>query len=195
MFTGIIESLGKIISIQQEGSNKRFTIESSISTELKPGESVSHDGVCLTIEKTENNSHTVTAVDETLIRSNLGRKVIGNFINLERSMMMNGRIDGHLVQGHVDDVAVCKKIKSKDGSLIFTFSFEKKYSVLLIDKGSVCVNGVSLTVIKPSAKKFSVAVIPFTSDHTNFKYIEIGDEANIEFDVIGKYVARQLGRK
>jgi len=192
MFTGIIESLGKIISIEDNGSNKRFVIESSVSAQLKAGDSIAHDGVCLTVEDVGNSTHAVTAVEETLRRSNFGKKKAGDHINLERSMMLNGKIDGHLVQGHVDDVAVCKKIKSKNGSHIFSFAFRKKYAALLIDKGSVCINGVSLTVIKPSSKKFAVAIIPFTFETTSFKFLREGDEVNIEFDIIGKYVARML---
>ena len=194
MFTGIIESLGKIISVQDEGTNKRFTIESSISSELKIDQSVSHDGVCLTVVNVGDKQHEVIAVDETLNRSDLRRKKAGDFINLERSMMMNGRMDGHLVQGHVDDVARVKKISEKDGSWIFEFGFNQKNSDLLVDKGSVCINGVSLTVIKPSKKKFSVAIIPYTFENTNFKFLKEGEEANIEFDIIGKYVQRILKR-
>jgi len=194
LFTGIIESLGKIISVQDEGTNKRFTIESSISSELKIDQSVSHDGVCLTVVNVGDKQHEVIAVDETLNRSDLRRKKAGDFINLERSMMMNGRMDGHLVQGHVDDVARVKKISEKDGSWIFEFGFNQKNSDLLVDKGSVCINGVSLTVIKPSKKKFSVAIIPYTFENTNFKFLKEGEEANIEFDIIGKYVQRILKR-
>ena len=142
--------------------------------------------------KIEGNQHEVVAVDETLQRSNLGKKNIGDLINLERSMLINGRIDGHIVQGHVDDVAVVKKIKSKDGSWVFEFSYDKKNSNLLVDKGSVCINGVSLTAIKPSKKNFSVAIIPYTFENTNIKFLKEGDEVNVEFDIIGKYTQRMM---
>lgn len=192
MFTGIIESLGKIVSVQTEGSNKRFLIESNISSQLKIDQSLSHDGVCLTVVKVEGNQHEVVAVDETLQRSNFGKKNINDLVNLERSMIMNGRIDGHLVQGHVDDIAEVRKIRPKGGSWIFEFDYDKKNSNLLVDKGSVCINGVSLTVIHPSKKKFSVAIIPYTFENTNFGLLKEGDKVNIEFDVIGKYVQRMM---
>jgi riboflavin synthase len=192
MFTGIIEALGKIISVQEEGTNRRFTIESPISPEMKIDQSVSHDGVCLTVVSTEGNHHEVIAVGETLKRSNLGKRKVNDLLNLERSMMMNGRIDGHIVQGHVDDVAICRKIKSHEGSWLFEFRYDEKYSHLLVDKGSVSINGVSLTVIKPSKKKFSIALIPFTFENTNFNLLKEDKEVNIEFDIIGKYVSRLL---
>jgi len=195
MFTGIIEALGKIISIQEEGSNRRFTIESPISGEMKIDQSVSHDGICLTIVRVEGNHHEVIAVEETLRRSNLGRKMMGDLLNLERSMMMNERLDGHIVQGHVDDVAICRKIKPREGSWLFEFRYDEKYSRLLVDKGSVCINGVSLTVIKPLKKKFLVAIIPFTFENTNFNLLKENSEVNIEFDIIGKYVSRLLKQR
>jgi len=195
MFTGIIEALGKIISIHEEGSNRRFIIESKISSELKIDQSISHDGVCLTVVNVSENQHEVIAVDETLKRSGLGKKKIDDLLNLERSLMMNGRIDGHIVQGHVDDVAVCKKIKSQDGSWLFEFRYDEKNSPLLVDKGSVCINGVSLTVMKPSKKKFSVAIIPYTFENTNFHLMKEDDEVNIEFDIIGKYVSRIMKQR
>ena len=190
MFTGIIESVGKIISVVSEGTNKRFIIESSISSQLKVDQSVSHDGVCMTVVKVYGNTHQVMAVDETLKRSNLGKKNINDLVNLERSMVMNGRLDGHLVQGHVDGVSLVKTIRPEGGSWTFEFTFGKKYSNLLVDKGSVCINGVSLTVIKPSKKKFSVAIIPYTFENTNFRLLRLGDEVNVEFDIIGKYAER-----
>lgn len=195
MFTGIIEAPGKIISIQEAGGNRRFTIESPISAEMKIDQSVSHDGVCLTVVRAEGNRHEVIAVEETLKRSNLGSRKVDDLLNLERSMMMNGRIDGHIVQGHVDDVAICSKIKSHEGSWLFEFRYDKKYARLLVDKGSVCINGVSLTVIKPSRKKFLIAVIPFTFENTNFNLLKEGNEVNIEFDIIGKYVSRMLKKR
>lgn len=192
MFTGIIEALGKIISIQEEGSNRRFTIESPISHEMKIDQSISHDGVCLTVTSTEGDHHEVIAVEETLNRSHLGRKKVDDLLNLERSMLMNGRIDGHIVQGHVDDVAICRKVTSHSGSWLFEFRYDEKYSHLLVDKGSVCINGVSLTAIKPSKKKFLISIIPFTFENTNFHLLKEDYEVNIEFDVIGKYVSRML---
>ena len=195
MFTGIIEALGRIIAISGEGSNLRFLVESLISHEFKTDQSVSHDGVCLTVVKTEGKSHEVVVVDETLKRSNLGRKKIGDFINLERAMLMNARLDGHLVQGHVDDVAVVRKVKPNDGSWTFEFEYDKRHASLLVDKGSVSINGVSLTVVKPSRKKFSVAIIPYTMENTNFHLLQEGDEVNVEFDMIGKYVQRIMSAR
>jgi riboflavin synthase len=192
MFTGIIEATGRIISIHVEGTNKRFTVESSISSALKPDQSVSHDGVCLTVVGVNGNHHEVVAVDETLSRSNLGHKQKGNVLNLERSVSLNARMDGHIVQGHVDDTAIVNRIVAKNGSWIFEFSYRKKEAALLVDKGSVSINGVSLTVIKPKRKKFSVAIIPYTYEHTNFRDLKEGDTVNIEFDIIGKYVQRMM---
>ena len=190
MFTGIIESSGKIIAVANEGTNIRFTIESSVSSRLKIDQSVSHDGVCLTVVGVKGNQHEVIAVEETLQRSVVGKWKAGDEINLERSMSFNDRLDGHIVQGHVDEFAICKKIKSKDGSWIFTFQFNKKNAALIVDKGSVCINGVSLTAIKPSKTKFAVAIIPYTFEHTNINTVEAGSIVNIEFDIIGKYVNR-----
>lgn len=195
MFTGIIEATGKIVHLLQEGSNIHFRIESPISAELKIDQSVSHDGVCLTVVSLDDNTHTVTAVEETLNRSNLKHRKVGDVMNLERSMLMNGRLDGHIVQGHVDAICICKKIKEKDGSWIFTFGVAKGKDHLLVDKGSVAINGVSLTVVNPTDKKFSVAIIPYTYEFTNFQNLEEGDEVNIEHDIIGKYVERMLNRK
>ncbi|HUM45624.1 MAG TPA: riboflavin synthase [Chitinophagales bacterium] len=193
MFTGIIEAIGKIIEIRKEGSNIHFTIASAISSELKVDQSVSHDGVCLTVVKVEDNKHVVTAVKETLDRSAFKSKKEGDEVNLERSMLMNGRLDGHLVQGHVDDTLVCSKISEKDGSWLFRFAIKNNGSRLIVEKGSVCINGVSLTVAKLSRKQFSVAIIPYTHEHTTFKNLQPGDEVNIEYDIIGKYVARMMG--
>jgi riboflavin synthase len=190
MFTGIIETTGKIISRQQEGSNIHFTIASGISDELKTDQSVSHDGICLTVVKAASGAHTVTAIEETLERSNLKYRKVGDQMNLERSMLLNGRLDGHLVQGHVDEIVFCKNIEEKDGSWIITFKVSKERSHLLVSKGSVSINGVSLTVVRPKRKEFSVAIIPYTYDHTNFHHLRSGDAVNIEYDIIGKYVER-----
>jgi len=192
MFTGIIECLGKITNINVSGSNKTFWIESPISGELKVDESISHDGVCLTIEEITGNTHRVTAIKETLDKSNLDGWEIGNHINLERSLKMNGRIDGHIVQGHVDTTITCTDKKVLKGSTEFTFKFKKRFSSLIIEKGSVCVNGISLTAYNVGKNKFTVAIIPYTLEHTNLVFIKEGSKVNIEFDILGKYVQRVL---
>ncbi|MCI5081214.1 MAG: riboflavin synthase [Saprospiraceae bacterium] len=192
MFTGIIESLGHIKSIEKEGSNVHFTIESSISNELKIDQSLSHNGVCLTVVALGENTHTVTAIEETLQRSNIGQLQTGDAVNLERAMVSNGRLDGHIVQGHVDGTGICKKIEEVEGSWYFTFEYEPTEEHLLVDKGSVCINGVSLTVVNPVDRMFSVAIIPYTYEHTTFKNIKVGDKINLEFDVIGKYISRYV---
>ena len=195
MFTGIIEATGKVVTKWQEGSNVHFAVESVISPELKVDQSVAHDGVCLTVVQTLGNRHVVTAVEETLLRSNLNQLSEGDEINLERSMMLNGRLDGHLVQGHVDEVVTCNKVKALDGSWLYTFSVGKQQRNLLVEKGSVCINGVSLTVVKADKKQFSVAIIPYTFENTSFKNIRKGSKVNIEYDIIGKYVLRMLGSR
>lgn len=194
MFTGIIETTGRIADLQKEGTNIHFTVESTISAELKIDQSVSHDGVCLTVTAIDGNRHVVTAIEETLQRSNLQYRKIGDEVNLERSMLMNGRLDGHLVQGHVDEIVKCTGVEERNGSWLYTFRIKEAKSSLLVEKGSVSVNGVSLTVVKASKKKFSVAIIPYTFAHTNFKSIEPGVMANIEYDIIGKYVASMMKR-
>ncbi|HOY21306.1 MAG TPA: riboflavin synthase [Haliscomenobacter sp.] len=190
MFTGIIESLGEVQSIRQEGSNVHFSIASSISPELKIDQSVSHNGVCLTVVGIEGNVHVVTAVEETLKRSNLGQWQLGSLVNLERAMLSNGRLDGHIVQGHVDGTGRCIQVEDRDGSWNFHFQYTPSEEHLLVDKGSVCINGVSLTVVSPIEDEFSVAIIPYTYAHTTFQSIREGDLVNLEFDVIGKYIAR-----
>lgn len=192
MFTGIIKCSGKITGINVSGSNKIFWIESTISGELKVDESVAHDGVCLTIEEITGNTYRVTAIKETLDKTNLDEWKTGYVVNLERSLQMNGRIDGHIVQGHVDTTAVCIDKKVLDGSTEFTFRFKKRFSPLIIEKGSVCVNGISLTAYNASKNKFTVAIIPYTLQHTNLSSIEEGSRVNIEFDMLGKYVQRAL---
>jgi riboflavin synthase len=188
MFTGIVEAIGEIRSITEEGTNRIFRINSSISHELKPDQSVSHNGVCLTVTRVRDDSHYVTAIEETLQKSNLAETKVGDKINLERSLTLNSRLDGHLVQGHVDQIAFWKKIKEKNGSWAFNFYFEKKPLHALADKGSICINGVSLTIAKKNKRKFSVAIIPFTYEHTNFSQLLRDQKVNIEFDIIGKYV-------
>ncbi len=192
MFTGIIETIGVVRKIEKEKSNVHFTIASPISGELKIDQSVSHDGVCLTVVACDSEKHTVTAIDETLRRTNLGDWKIGKLVNLERCMKMDGRLDGHIVQGHVDDLGECIGIEDRDGSWIFTFKYRPTPEHLLVDKGSICVNGVSLTVVQPENDVFSVAIIPFTFENTNFQKLKIGDFVNLEFDIIGKYIARHL---
>lgn len=194
MFTGIIETTGRIVDLQKEGTNIHFSMESAISAELTIDQSVSHDGVCLTVTAMEGNRHVVTAIEETLQRSNLQFRKKGDALNLERSLLMNGRLDGHLVQGHVDEMVECTGVEERNGSWLFTFRIKEAKSSLLVEKGSVAVNGVSLTVVKASKKKFSVAIIPYTFEHTNFQSIKAGDMANIEYDIIGKYVARMMKR-
>lgn len=192
MFTGIIECLGKIIDISDSGSNKSFWIESNISEQLNIDESVCHDGVCLTVEAIKNNAHKVTAIKETLDVTNLSGWDTGTIINLERALQMNGRLDGHIVQGHVDSIALCINKKELKGSAEFTFRFNKKFTSLIIEKGSVCVNGVSLTAFNVRKKKFTVAIIPYTLEHTNLSFITPGSKVNIEFDILGKYIQRSV---
>jgi riboflavin synthase len=190
MFTGIIKSFGKITDISTTGSNKTFWIESDISAQLNIDESVSHDGVCLTIEDIKENTFKVTAIKETLDKTNLDEWKVDGIVNLERSMQMNGRIDGHIVQGHVDTTAICISKKVLLGSTEFTFRFKKKFASLIIEKGSICVNGISLTAFNVRKKKFTVAIIPFTLDHTNLSLVEENSIVNLEFDMMGKYVTR-----
>ena len=190
MFTGIVESLGEIVDINEELDNIHFTVRSEISPELKIDQSLSHSGVCLTVVDIEKNCHTVTAVKETLDKSALKNLKKGDVFNLERAMKMGGRLDGHLVQGHVDDIAKCVDVKMNEGSWIFTFSFNEKFKNLIIEKGSICINGVSLTVFNVTKNSFDVTIIPYTYDNTNFNKINIGDIVNIEYDMIGKYLAR-----
>lgn len=190
MFTGIIESLGTVKTLRQEGSNVHFTIASSISPALKIDQSVSHNGVCLTVVAIEEDAHTVTAIQETLQRSNLGNLKVGSLVNLERAMLANARLDGHLVQGHVDTTAECIAVETLDGSWYFRFRYLPTEAHLLVDKGSICINGVSLTVVEPHDDIFSVAIIPYTFEHTTFKTLHAGDFINLEFDIIGKYIAQ-----
>ena len=190
MFTGIIESLGKITSVKADRGNIDFTIESKISNKLKIDQSVSHNGVCLTVTEKSDNTHTVTAVKETLDKSSLKNFSVDNLINLERAMKLGERLDGHLVQGHVDGVAKCIKVSVNDGSWIYKFEFDIKNEMLLIEKGSICINGVSLTVFDVVKNTFKVTIIPYTYENTSFKELREGDIVNIEFDMIGKYLAR-----
>lgn len=195
MFTGIIEALGRVESVSEQGSGRVFWISSPISNELKPDQSLSHNGACLTIEETANDQHRVTAINETLQKTNLGQWHVGDLINLERCMQLNGRLDGHIVQGHVDATATCVSFDAKNGSWEYRFSFPASFAALVIDKGSVCVNGISLTCYNISDNAFTIAVIPFTYQHTNIKNVKEGTIVNIEFDVIGKYINRQWSLK
>jgi riboflavin synthase len=193
MFTGIIESVGIIKEVLLKGTNKTFWVESPLSGQLKVDQSISHNGVCLTVEEVIGNLHQVTAIDETLKKTNLSAWDIGLPVNLERCLKLDARLDGHLVQGHVDTTAICLKRKEKAGSWEFEFSFPEKYSHLVIEKGSICVNGISLTAFNVKKKKFSVAIIPYTFHHTNMNGLAKAQLVNIEFDLVGKYINRRLG--
>jgi len=197
MFSGIVEEAAKVVALRKEQENLHITMECSFVSELKIDQSVAHNGVCLTVVEMTDKTYTVTAIKETLDRTNLGKLEVGSKVNLERSMMMNGRLDGHIVQGHVDQTAVCTEVKEADGSWYFTFEYAfdstmAKRGYMTVDKGSVTVNGVSLTVCNPTDNSFQVAIIPFTYEHTNFHQIKSGTTVNIEFDIIGKYVSRMM---
>lgn len=192
MFTGIIEDLGVIKQIENEDGNIHLTIKSSITNELKIDQSVSHNGVCLTVVNINNDDYTVTAIHETLQKSNIGSLNLNDIVNLERAMKLGSRLDGHIVQGHVDQVASCTAIKEDNGSWIFSFNYDSSLGNVTIEKGSVTVNGVSLTVVNSKNNSFSVAIIPYTYENTGFKNFKIGDLVNLEFDVIGKYVKRLM---
>ena len=190
MFTGIIESLGKITDLKVDRGNIDFTIESDIGKELKVDQSVSHNGVCLTVTEINNSAHTVTAVKETLDKSSLKNFSVNDLINLERAMRLGERLDGHLVQGHVDGIAKCMGVSVNDGSWVYKFEFDIANEMLLIEKGSICINGVSLTVFDIAKNSFQVTIIPYTYENTSFKTLKEGDIVNVEFDMIGKYLAR-----
>ncbi|MEJ7694348.1 riboflavin synthase [Daejeonella sp.] len=194
MFTGIIETLGQLKEIKAEKGNLCFTVKSDISLELKIDQSVSHNGVCLTVVGIADGEHTVTAVEETLLKSNLGTLQIGDLINLERCMQMNGRLDGHIVQGHVDQTAECTEVRELEGSWEYTFNYDSALGNVTVEKGSICINGISLTVVNSQENSFSVAIIPYTFEHTNMQHLREGDAVNLEFDIIGKYVARLMKR-
>ncbi|HTI12736.1 MAG TPA: riboflavin synthase [Puia sp.] len=195
MFTGIIESLGWVRSITTQGTNKSFWIESPLSQELKIDQSVSHNGVCLTVEEVKDGLHRVTAIEETLQKTNMETWQTGNLVNLERCMLLNGRLDGHIVQGHVDTTATCLERKEMDGSWQFRLEFPKKFTHLVIEKGSISLNGISLTIFNVKKARFDVAIIPYTFEHTNMQTIAPGSKVNLEFDMIGKYVSRISGIK
>lgn len=192
MFTGIVESLGEVKEVISNGKNRIFRVESLLSPELKTDQSLSHNGVCLTVESCQGNQHQVTAVEETLEKTNLGSWKAGRRVNLERCLRLSDRLDGHLVQGHADTTATCVKKKDKQGTREFEFEFPKKFSELVIEKGSVCVDGVSLTAFDVKKKTFRVAIIPYTYEHTNFQYLSAGDTVNLEFDLVGKYLRKHF---
>ena len=190
MFTGIIETLGIVKNIQQDQSNIHVTIESSLSNELKIDQSVSHNGVCLTVVEINTNTHVVTAIDETLQKTNLGYLQMGDVVNLERCTQANGRFDGHIVQGHVDQTAVCIERIDQNGSWLFTFQYDPALNNITVEKGSITVNGISLTVVNSQRDRFSVAIIPYTIEHTNLQHVDVGTTVNLEFDIVGKYVSK-----
>lgn len=194
MFTGIIETLGTVQNIQHDGGNVHYTIQSGISSELKIDQSVAHNGVCLTVVSLNENTHTVTAIEETLQKSNLGSLKVGAKVNLERCMQMNARLDGHIVQGHVDQTATCILVNELDGSWEYRFKYDVTKGNVTVEKGSICVNGISLTVVNSVEDEFSVFIIPYTHEHTNLQEVKQGDSVNLEFDIIGKYVARLMGK-
>ena len=190
MFTGIIETLGLVKKVEKEQENLHLTIDSTFTNQLKIDQSVSHNGVCLTVVNIQESEYVVTAIKETLEKTNLNFLKLGDRVNLERGMKLGNRLDGHLVQGHVDQTGVCTDIQDAEGSTYFTFNYDSNLNNITIEKGSVTVNGVSLTVVNSQKNGFSVAIIPYTLENTNFKYLKKGDIVNLEFDVIGKYVAR-----
>jgi len=194
MFTGIIETLGEVADLRHDQGNLHITVKSSISSELKIDQSVAHNGVCLTVVAVADGNHTVTAIEETLNKTSLGQLKTGDPVNLERCMQMNARLDGHIVQGHVDQTAVCTKFKELDGSWEYTFEYDAAPGNITVEKGSICVNGISLTVVNSKLHSFSVAIIPYTYEHTNLKTVHKGSFVNLEFDIIGKYVARLIQR-
>nr|WP_288934283.1 riboflavin synthase [uncultured Allomuricauda sp.] len=192
MFTGIIETLGKVEKLEKDGGNLNITIASDITSELKIDQSVAHNGVCLTVVSLDGDSYTVTAIEETLNKTNLDDLELGDEVNLERAMVLGARLDGHIVQGHVDQTAVCKSVEEKDGSWIYGFEYDPKLNNVTIEKGSITVDGVSLTVVDSQKTSFSVAIIPYTHEHTRFHTYKAGTKVNLEFDVVGKYVSRLL---
>lgn len=192
MFTGIIEALAQVKDVTVHGTNKTFWLASPIAHEFKIDQSIAHNGVCLTVEDVHNDHYKVTAVRETLLKTSMNEWKTGDFVNLERSLLPNSRLDGHFVQGHVDGIGRCKKLKDKEGSWEITFEFSKHFAPLMIEKGSICVNGISLTAFEVKKNSFKVAIIPYTWQHTNLQYLKEDDAVNLEFDLIGKYILRKL---
>lgn len=195
MFTGIIEAFGSITAIETKGSNKTFHLSSPLAAELKVDQSLAHNGVCLTVEALNGKSHQVTAIEETLSKTNMNNWKVGDLVNLERCLSWNGRLDGHIVQGHVDTVGVCTEKVTLDGSWQYTIGFDLSFAPLLIEKGSISLNGISLTIFNVGLEHFTVAIIPYTFEHTNMKMLEAGHKVNLEFDMLGKYVARAMALK
>ena len=189
MFTGIIESLAKLVSIEKNGDNITFTFNSKISNELKIDQSLAHNGICLTVIDIKNDNYSVVAIKETVLKTSIKNWKVGDSVNIERAMKMGARLDGHMVQGHVDQIAICDNITEENGSWYFKFSYKGSENIT-IEKGSIAINGVSLTVVDSKKESFSVAIIPYTYEHTNFKFLKIGDSVNIEFDMIGKYISK-----
>ncbi len=194
MFTGIIETQSRVKAIQHENSNVHFTFSSAITPQLKIDQSVAHNGVCLTVVAITGNDYVVTAINETLQRTNLGSLKVNDDVNLERCMPANGRFDGHVVQGHIDTTATCTAVTDLNGSWEYVFQYAENSKHITVEKGSITINGVSLTVVQSQSHQFSVCIIPYTYEHTNFKHLQIGSIVNLEFDIIGKYVARLLGK-
>ncbi len=195
MFTGIIEDMAVLKQVSTRGTNRTFTLQARISPELKVDQSLSHNGVCLTVESVNNDTYSVTAIEETLQKTNLGSLQVGDKVNLERCLKADGRFDGHIVQGHVDQTGVLEKIENKDGSYLLSFSYDDQKGNITVEKGSVCVNGISLTVVNSSDKGFSVAIIPYTWEHTNLGLLKVGDSVNLEFDILGKYMQKILSNR
>ena len=193
MFTGIIETLGTLVDVKKDQENLHLTVQSSLTNELKIDQSVAHNGVCLTVVSKTDSTYTVTAIQETCLKTNIESWAVGDVINLERAMLLGARLDGHIVQGHVDQTGICTEIREADGSWYFSFAYDPSLHNITIEKGSITVNGVSLTVVNSQANAFSVAIIPYTYEHTNFHAFKVGTQVNLEFDVIGKYVSRLHG--
>ena len=191
MFTGIIEQLAEVVALKKEGSNIHFSFKSAITNELRVDQSVAHNGVCLTVVDIKDDIYTVTVINETLNKSNLGHLEVGSKVNIERCIQMGERVDGHMVQGHVDQTAICTDVKEDNGSHILTFEYEESDNII-VEKGSVCVNGVSLTVVNSKSNAFSVAIIPYTFTYTNFHTLKVGTIVNIEFDILGKYISKMV---
>ncbi|HAI85163.1 MAG TPA: riboflavin synthase [Chitinophagaceae bacterium] len=192
MFTGIIETVGTITHIEQQGTNHTFWISSELSDTLKIDQSVSHNGICLTVEAVNGSSHRVTAIEETIRKTNVGHWKVGDLINIERCLPMHGRLDGHIVQGHVDSTAICTRMKTLEGSWEFTFQFPTAFAALVIEKGSIAINGISLTAFNVTFNELTVAIIPYTFEHTNLQRVQEGSIVNIEFDMLGKYLQRHI---
>jgi riboflavin synthase len=195
MFTGIIETLAKVVAVEREGTNLHLTLESDLTNELKIDQSLAHNGVCLTVVKIDDSKYTVTAIEETLLKSAIGELEVGSVVNLERAMQLGARLDGHIVQGHIDTTATCTEVVNKDGSWIFSFEYPTNPEHITIKKGSITVDGTSLTVVNSKDNSFSVAIIPYTYEHTRFNSYQVGTKVNLEFDLVGKYIAKLHARQ